>query len=123
MSASPERRASVRVFVPTYRRPSLLPRALDSLRAQTFADWTCEVHNDDPGDRFPAELVRVLRDPRIELRCHERMLGAVATFNLLYRPTAEPFSSLLEDDNWWEADFLDTMVREMRARPDVTVAW
>src|ERR1700739_258820 len=40
--------AQVRVFVPTYRRPKLLPRALDSLLAQTFTEWECEVHNDDP---------------------------------------------------------------------------
>ena len=113
----------VKVFVPTYRRRRLLPRALNSLRAQTFADWVCEVHNDDPTDTFPKELVKDLGDPRIKLHNHEHNLGAIATFNLFYRPTREPFYSLLEDDNWWLPEFLGTMIRAMDSHPNVTMAW
>lgn len=115
--------AQVRVFLPTYRRPALLPRALKSLLAQTFVAWKCEVHNDDPMDPFPAELVKSLGDSRIELHHHERNIGASASFNLFYRPTPEPFYGLLEDDNWWEPEFLDTMVAEMRSHPQVVMAW
>jgi glycosyltransferase involved in cell wall biosynthesis len=111
------------VFVPTYRRHALLQRAIESLLAQTFADWKCEIHNDDPNDTFPGQLVRRLGDPRIELRQHARNLGPVATFNLFYRRTQEPFYGLLEDDNWWKPEFLDTMVREMKVNPEVTMAW
>jgi glycosyltransferase involved in cell wall biosynthesis len=121
MSRSNE--AIVRVFVPTYRRHALLPRALESLRAQTFTDWKCEVHNDDPDDTFPGQLVQRLGDARIELRQHERNLGPIATFNLFYRPTREPFYCLLEDDNWWKPEFLDTMIREMKLNPEVTLAY
>ncbi len=112
----------VRVFVPTYRRPHLLPRALKSLRAQTFSDWICEVHNDDSTNTFPKELVKDLGDPRIRLHDHERNLGAIATFNLFYRPTREPFYSLLEDDNWWLPEFLETMIRAMNSYPNITMA-
>jgi Glycosyl transferase family 2 len=115
--------AQVRVFVPTYRRPALLPRALNSLLAQTFAQWTCEIHNDDPADAFPGELVRSLGDPRITLQSHVRNLGANATFNLFYRPTDEEFYCLLEDDNWWEPEFLQTMVAALRAHPQAVMAW
>jgi glycosyltransferase involved in cell wall biosynthesis len=113
----------VRVLVPTYRRNELLLRALQSLRAQTFTDWVCEVHNDDPNDSAPAEIVKRLGDPRIESQTHEQNLGASGTFNLLYHPTRESFYSLLEDDNWWEPEFLNTMVTEMQAHPDATMAW
>lgn len=123
MNVSLDAQALIRVFVPTYRRHALLPRALASLRAQTFKDWICEVHNDDPADSFPAELVEHLADPRIELHQHERNLGAIATFNLFYRPIKEPFFSLLEDDNWWESEFLDTMLHELSAHPDISLAW
>jgi glycosyltransferase involved in cell wall biosynthesis len=115
--------ALVRVFVPTCRRHHLLPRALDSLRAQTFSDWVCEVHNDDPSDNFPKRLVKALDDSRIELHDHERNLGALATFNLFYRATREPFYSLLEDDNWWLPDFLQNMISAMAAYPSVILAW
>jgi glycosyltransferase involved in cell wall biosynthesis len=123
MNALHNTQALIRVFVPTYRRRALLPRALASLRAQTCKNWICEVHNDDPADSFPAELVKHLADTRIELHQHERNLGAIATFNLFYRPTQEPFYCVLEDDNWWEPEFLDTMIRELRLHPNITLAW
>jgi glycosyltransferase involved in cell wall biosynthesis len=118
-----DRFAQVRVFVPTYRRGHLLPRALRSLRDQTFTDWTCEVHNNDPNDGFPAELVGRLSDPRIELHSHEANLGPTVAFNLFYRPVSEPFFSILEDDNWWEPEFLSIMIGEIRSHPSVTLAW
>ena len=114
---------TARIFVPTYRRPRLLPRALASLRAQTFPDWVCEVHNDDPADPAPAQLVARLADPRITLANHPRNLGGTATFNLFFRATAEPFYSMLEDDNWWEPDFLATMLATAATHPAVTVFW
>jgi glycosyltransferase involved in cell wall biosynthesis len=111
------------VFLPTYRRPKLLPRALDSLLAQTFEEWQCEVHNDDPADTFPGKLIESIGDRRIRLHQHQRNIGANATFNLIYCPVAQEFYSLLEDDNWWDPEFLDTMVAELRRRPEVIMAW
>jgi len=115
--------ATIRVFVPTCRRPQLLPRALASLRAQTFADWVCDVHNDAPGDDAPGRLVASLGDPRIRLVDHATNLGGTATFNLFFQPTPEPFYTMLEDDNWWDPGFLAAMLAAAQARPDLTVFW
>ena len=115
--------ARVRVFLPTYRRHDLLPRALASLRAQTVDTWVCELHNDDPGDTFPARLLQQTADPRIQLRTHERNLGAIESFNLFYRPPPEPYYALLEDDNWWEPGFLETMLDAMDRHPAATLGW
>jgi glycosyltransferase involved in cell wall biosynthesis len=122
-NGSSSSRPVVRVFVPTYRRHALLCRALASLKAQTFSHWVCDVHNDDPTDTFPGEFVRILGDPRVVLHQHNRNLGAAETFNFFYRPTPEPYYSLLEDDNWWEPEFLETMLRAMKEHPSVTLAW
>jgi len=115
--------ALCRVYLSTFRRPKLLPRALDSLLAQTFRDWVCELHNDDPHDRFPSELAARLGDPRITVINHPRNLGPTASFNLFFKRVEEPFFSLLEDDNWWEPDFLQTMISTLAAYPQVQVAW
>jgi Glycosyl transferase family 2 len=115
--------AVVRIFLPTYRRGQLLERAAESLLKQSFADWVCELHNDDPGDPGPGRLVERLGDARISLRQHSRNLGATATFNLFFLPIHEAFSSILEDDNWWEPDFLATLLETAAAHPDVTVFW
>jgi hypothetical protein len=115
--------ANVRVFLPTYQRPRLLERAVASLRAQTCGDWTCEVHNDDPQDDGPRQLLTRVGDARFSLVQHERNLGATATFNLFFRATPEPFYAMLEDDNAWEPEFLATMMATAAQHPDVTVFW
>ena len=120
---SAEQTPIVRVFVPTYRRSRLLARALDSLRAQTMLRWVCDIHNDDPSDSGPQELVQHLDDPRIRLIVHQANLGATATFNLFYRATAEPYYALLEDDNWWAPTFLEQLLKAMEQYPSLPLAW
>ncbi|MGA3006263.1 MAG: glycosyltransferase, partial [Opitutaceae bacterium] len=119
----PDAMARVRVYLLTYRRPALLRRAVASLLAQTCTDWICELHNDDPVDSAPAELVRELGDPRIALRQHERNLGPVASFNLVFSSVPEPYVSLLEDDNWWEPALLARLLDELGPRPECEMAW
>jgi len=115
--------ARVRVYLLTYRRNHLLPRALRSLLAQTFTDWVCELHNDDPADPFPAQLVRETNDPRVVLHHHEKNLGGTRTFNLVFAPVAEPYACLLEDDNWWDPSFLATLVAAADAHPEAAFVW
>jgi len=117
------RPADVRVYLFTYRRNHLLPRALKSLLAQTHTNWVCELHNDDPDDPFPARLVAEVNDPRITCVRHDRNLGPTATFNHLFQPVAEPFVSLLEDDNWWEPELLSRLLTAITGFPDINLAW
>jgi glycosyltransferase involved in cell wall biosynthesis len=117
------RGATVRVFVPTFRRPHLLPRALRSLQAQTRTDWVAEVRNDAPEDPRPAEIVRAAADPRIQCVPHSKRRGATAIFNEAYGGHAEPFAAILEDDNCWHPPFLATMLQSIQAHPGVVLAW
>jgi len=115
----------VRVFLLTFQRPQLLRRALLSLLAQTYPNWVCEVHNDEPGDfdvgRILAELAP--RDSRFEYHQHSTNWGPVASFNHVFRGGTEPLAALLEDDNWWEPQFLRHMVDLIEANPDAALAW
>jgi hypothetical protein len=114
---------TVRVYLCTYRRNHLLPRAVDSLLTQTLRDWVCELHNDDPADPFPGELVRRVADPRITLVNHEVNYGPTRSFNGFFKPSRETYFSILEDDNWWEPEFLRTMVSIMDAHPEILLGW
>lgn len=115
--------AICRVYLMTYRRNHLLPRALKSLLSQTRSDWVCEVHNDDPTDPFPRQLVEQLGDARITIADHPHNLGPTRAFNLIFQSVAEPFISLLEDDNWWEPEFLERMIHALEQSPTAQVAW
>lgn len=115
--------AEVRVYLFTYRRNHLLPRAVKSLLAQTHTNWVCELHNDDPQDPYPEQLLAELNDPRIIYVRHDRNLGPTANFNHAFRPVHEPFVSLLEDDNWWEPGLLARLLEAIRPHPSINVAW
>jgi len=115
--------ADVRVYLLTYRRNHLLPRALDSLIAQTHTNWICELHNDDPDDPFPETLVAAANDRRITYHRHARNLGPTASFNNVFKPIHEPFISLLEDDNWWEPQLLERLFAAIAPHPSINVAW
>lgn len=114
---------AIRVFLLTCGRPQLLPHALASLRAQTFTDWICELHNDDPEDDFPRHLIAATRDARITLHQHSSNWGAVASFNHAFAAGPEPFAAILEDDNTWHPAFLAQAHAALLAQPDASAVF
>jgi hypothetical protein len=114
--------ALVRIHVVTYRRPHLLKRALTSLIRQSERSWIAEVLNDDPEDHRVKTIIGEIGDPRIEMSdpCIKR--GGTGNFNHAFRPLAEPFASILEDDNWWEPGFLSSMREALGQHPEAQIA-
>jgi glycosyltransferase involved in cell wall biosynthesis len=101
----------------------MFTRAVRSLLGQHFTDWVCEVHNDCPGDPFPAAFIASLADDRFIMNDHRENLGGVESFNLAFAGCSEAYASMLEDDNWWEPQFLSEMIAIMDSKPLVKVAW
>lgn len=99
----------------TYRRPKLLRRALDSVVAQTVADWECEVQNDDPSDPEPRRIVEQLGDPRVSYWEPEERRGALRAYNHAYRDTRGEYAIILHDDNWWEPRLLEALAEAFDA--------
>ncbi|WP_439697059.1 glycosyltransferase family 2 protein [Mucilaginibacter sp. AW1-7] len=112
-----------RIYLFTYKRNHLLPRAVTSLLNQTLTDWVCELHNDDPADGFPAQYISSLKDDRFVFHGHAVNMGAIGSFNLAFSGCKEPYASILEDDNWWEPAFLSTMIALLDKQPGINVAW
>lgn len=116
-------KAACRVYLFTYKRNHLLKRAIDSLINQTYKNWICELHNDDPSDTFPEEYLRQLNDHRFLIKNHDVNLGGTDSFNLAFAGCTEKYASILEDDNWWEPAFLETIIGTMDREPGISVAW
>jgi hypothetical protein len=112
----------VAVYIVTYRRPHLLRRAIESVLNQKFTSWDLRVVNDDPDDCSVLEVIREFDDARIRL--HEPLIkrGAAGSFNEAYKAQDCEFSSLLEDDNWWEPHFLEVMVKALRVNHHIALA-
>ena len=100
---------TIHVYLITYRRPLLLKRALASVLAQTYKNIGVKVINDDPDDVDVLETISRTNDRRVSLFTPVLKRGATANFNIAFSDTTAPFVSVLEDDNWWEPDFLATM--------------
>lgn len=114
--------ARCRIFLFAYRRNNLLPRAIRSVLDQTFTDWVCEVHNDDPNDIECDRVVAQFDDPRIKYVRHPVNFGPVKSYNLAFAGAEEDYVAMLQDDNWWEPSFLSTMIEAMDRRREVQVA-
>ena len=96
--------------------PALFERQVESIRAQTLTDWICIVSDDcsDP-ERF-AEMERVLaRDPRFVLSRSERRRGFYHNFEraLELVPRDARYVALTDQDDAWDPDKLETLVRDL----------
>jgi hypothetical protein len=92
---------------PTYKRPGALRRALQSMIAQTTADWVCDVFDDDPSEagRF---VVAELGDARVRYTANKPQLFASRNIDQCFsagNPHGAEFFCVVEDDNFIMPDF------------------
>lgn len=90
------------VRIPTYRRPAMLRRCLESLLAQTHSDWVAIVQ-DDSLDFEGRAVVKAINDPRLIYRPNEQQLGCCGNLDRAFanEPVAGgEYACVVEDDNW-----------------------
>lgn len=102
----------VSVIVPTYNRPQLLARALQSVLRQSYTDFEIIVV-DDGSVASVSGVVAGCEDPRIRLIRHERNRGLPATRNTGIRAARGQYIAFLDDDDLWHANKLEIQLREM----------
>jgi len=95
------------VVIPTYRRPKLLARALDSVRNQAFTGFECIIVNDSPCDRVVLdELLTSFGDSRFRLLHNETNMGGNYCRNRGIRESSAPIIAFLDDDDEWGSEKL-----------------
>lgn len=114
---------TIRIYLLCYNRNDLLPRAIQSLIKQTYSNWICELHCDKPDNGYPAQLLAEINDSRINLVQHKVNLGLTEAFNVAFKEVEEKYISILEEDNWWEPNFLEVMLESMEHNPECEMAW
>jgi glycosyltransferase involved in cell wall biosynthesis len=104
------------VIVPTCARTTLLRRALESIRAQSFRDWDCWIVNDSPADAGQVEaLLAALGDERLHLLSNPQRLGPSASRNAGIGASAGAILAFLDDDDQWLPGKLERHVAEHRS--------
>ena len=109
----------VLVIIPTLERPEMCARAIRSLVAQQYNNWTAVIAKNGGNrylSRYKVELGGLLNHPRITLYVlPERGLGyALNEIAIRFLGFNGSFA-VLEDDDEWDPGFLPTMTRELMA--------
>ncbi|MGR9172698.1 glycosyltransferase family A protein [Hyphomicrobiales bacterium] len=98
----------VHVRTPTYRRPAMLRRCLQSLIDQTWSNWICDVYDDDPGASGRG-VCNAFNDPRIRYNHNVPQNFASKNIDSCFtarNPLGAEFFFVLEDDNYVFPDFV-----------------
>ena len=111
------------VIMTTYNAEKFLPRALDSVLAQTLKDFEIIVSNDGSPDRS-ADIAKeyMARDKRVSLIDLPHSGGPAAPTNAGFRAAKGEFITFLEYDDEWHADRLEKMLKLFRDYPEIGYA-
>lgn len=117
------------IGAPLFNKAEHLPEALDSLLAQTFADFAL-VLVDDCSDDDTLRIARdyAARDARVHVVCNAQRLGMLANTRRAFAlplelfPEAE-FWALGSDHDRWHPCWLETLVGLLDADPQTVLAY
>lgn len=109
----------VSVVMPVLNREAFLPSALDSILAQTFAEWELVVSDGGSSDATQAILDRYAsRDARIRWFCHPG-LNIPAARNALLAEMRGDYMAVLDSDDLALPDRLARQVAFLESRPEL----
>jgi glycosyltransferase involved in cell wall biosynthesis len=113
----------VSIIIPAYNYGHLIGQTLDSLHAQTYADWECVVVDDGSTDDT-AEVVAgyAERDARFRYVRQENGRQAAAR-NTGLRSCAGEYIQFLDADDMIEDEKLARQVEYLESRPDVDIVY
>jgi glycosyltransferase involved in cell wall biosynthesis len=99
-----------------------LPEAVESVLAQTFADWELLVVDDGSTDATPAAVRPFLSHPRVRY-VRSDVLGQSRAKNLGVRLSRGAFVAFLDADDAWEPTKLEKQLALFDGRPGLGVAF
>ena len=113
----------VSVIVPTHNRADLLPRAVDSVLAQTYGDYEILIVDDCSSDETQ-DVIAGFSDPRIRSFRHDRNKGQSAAINTGIAHALGEYIGFLDDDDEWLPAKLEGQVALLEASsPEVALVY
>ena len=109
----------ITTIIPTYRRPQILKRAINSVLRQTFPHFKICVYDNASADETK-NLVRKMaqNDPRIHYYCHKENIGALKNFQYGLMQVDTPYFSFLSDDDFLLPEFFETALIGFQCYPE-----
>ena len=114
----------ISIVIPAYNSERFLERTLDSVLAQSCADWELVIVDDGSTDNTP-QIMRRFAEQDARIRAVTQSNGGVAAArNRGYQetePTTE-FLIFLDNDDEWEPDALEMLRDALNKHPSATAA-
>jgi O-antigen biosynthesis protein len=112
----------VTIVMPYFNCADTLPRAIESVLAQTHVAWQLIVV-DDGSDEPLGDLYPGYRDPRVTVFRLPSNRGQAAARNAALSLAESGLIAFLDADNYWDPRFLAVMAAALEANPDRDMAY
>lgn len=125
MNPSSQATPRVSIGVPTYKRPDMLRRALQSIAQQDFKDIEVIVGDNDMGSNAGAVVAEAFQSliPNLVYCKHAQNIGGTANFmHCLAVARSEYFMWLADDDELYGPGYIRSLVEVLDANPDAATA-
>jgi glycosyltransferase involved in cell wall biosynthesis len=119
----PTSRPLVTTVIPTYRRPRLLRRAVESALNQSRPDGIVAVYDDESGDETDAVMREfVERTSRVTYHRQPKNLGLVENFRFALEQVKTPFFSILSNDDMLLPRMYEAALGALESHPEAAFA-
>lgn len=109
----------ITAFIPTYRRPLLLKRAIQSVLDQSFKNFQICVLDNASGDETESVVKEFMeKDSRVKYICHVENLGMMGNYAYAFSHVETPFFHILSDDDYLLPLFFETALAHLKTYPD-----
>ncbi|MEC4817783.1 MAG: glycosyltransferase family 2 protein [Scytonema sp. PMC 1069.18] len=119
---SHQQESLVSVVIPTYNRSDYLRLAIESAINQTYKNIEIIISDDGSVDNTQ-ELVESFQDSRIRYRCNPKNLGIALNVIGAFQAARGKYVASLNDDDVWNEDFLEKLVPQLDANPNLVLAF
>jgi len=113
------------VIIPSFKMGKFIGQALESISAQTYPHWEVVVVDDAGLEDGTQAKVRAFaskhRKHRILYKRHKKNQGVSAARNTAIALAHGEYVALLDPDDWWEKDHLQTTMEILREHPGTGV--
>lgn len=121
-SLQKEEQPHISILIPLYNGIELLEETLDSVKKQTYANWTVHIGVNGWEPNSPVfQAASRFASPQIHIYDLHECQGKPATLNKLTTKTSDDWVALLDADDLWHPEKLEVQVRFQQSQPQFDV--
>jgi glycosyltransferase involved in cell wall biosynthesis len=118
---------TISAILPSYKMGPYIGTALESVGKQTYRDWEAIVVDDAGPEDGTKKIVEAFAqshpDHRVEYIRHDRNAGVSAARNTAIKAAKGEVVALLDPDDAWKPEHLQTHAEVFSANPDVVLSY